>query len=42
MYHVFHYLEKNKDAKKNKHVTTPMLKPTYDQKPDTFFLGGGL
>ena len=35
MYHVFHGLPKKKDLNK-KRVTAPILKPTYDQKPETF------
>ena len=35
-YHVFRWLA-NKDYPQKKHVTAPILKPTYDQKPDTFF-----
>ena len=40
MYHVFHWLAKKKIIKKKrkkKCVTAPILKPTYDQKPETFF-----
>ena len=38
MYHIFHWLAKKTDyQKKNKkRVTAPILKPTYDQKPETF------
>ena len=42
LYHVFHRLPKNKDYKKDKkekRITAPILKLTYDQKPETF-LGG--
>ena len=51
MYHVFHCLAKKTDyrtqkkQKKGKCITTPILKPIYDQKPETFFgltVGKGL
>ena len=39
MYEVFHCLPPPKKKKKpqKKHITTPILKPTYDQKPETFW-----
>ena len=41
MYYVFHMLAKIKDYQKKKRVTAPILKPTYDQKQETFFFFGG-
>ena len=47
MYHVFHWLVKTKlhppQPPQKKHVSVPILKRTYmyDQKPETFFWGGG-
>ena len=41
MYHIFPCWQKKKITKK-KCITAPILKPNYDQKPETFFfLGGG-
>ena len=37
MYHIFHWLAKKKFTIKNKSVTAPILKPTYDQKQETFW-----
>ena len=42
MYHVFHWLSKEKKKKKKKSVTAPILKPAYDQKPETFLFWPGL
>ena len=40
MYHVFHWLaKKRKITKKKVCHTAPILKLTYDQKLDTFFIG---
>ena len=36
MYHVYHCVAKQKTKNKNKKVTAPTLKPTNDQKPETF------
>ena len=44
MYNVFHWLAKKKDYQKTKlknGVIAKILKPTYDQKPKTFFGRGG-
>ena len=41
MYHVFHCLAikiKYKKKRKKKRVTAPILKQTYDQKPETLYL----
>ena len=43
MYHVLRWLAKKslpkkKTTTKKQHITAPILKPTYDQKLETFFL----
>ena len=38
MYHTFHWLAKQKDYQNKQNcITAPILKLTYDQKPETFF-----
>ena len=37
MYHVFPCWQKQDYQNNKKHTTTPILKPTDDQKPETFF-----